>query len=300
MRNSMNVNLFKLNTSPGVASLDVLLLYIASLPLEDRVRKVGSFDVRLDHVAAPGTEGNTSSFWMLDFVKMRFDHGPGKVSKGTALEGFTFGRDEGFGEEAAALFDPATHYLAVQYNHHGVRASAMEEYFNLMLANAPGIPGYQLRAKLDSTSSARLANKKFITKISYKVEPDKISPELRNADVSLAQALRMNAQQGGAMMELTIGAKRGDNLLTDMAKSLINTLRQVRQEDVDNGTDALRHFEVYGKEEKIARSDAINMLSPKLEKRIGELSLGPDRRYTLPSRWIALQRVIRGWAEQLT
>ncbi|MRV73547.1 hypothetical protein GJ700_17685 [Duganella sp. FT92W] len=300
MRNSMNVNLYKIIKLPGTPDLEVLLGHIIGLNLEDRIKRIGNSDIRLDQIAPPGTPGNTSSFWMLDFIKMRFDHGPGKVGRTTAIEGFDLEDDQGFGEETAALFDPATGYLCVQYNHHGVRASAMQDYFNQMLVNPDNVTAYELRVKLDSSADVKLAQKQFITKISYKIAPTDLSPALRNANVGLASALSMNEQQGGNTLEMTISAARGENLLTKAARPLIEALRNIRSSDVQNQTHALTHFEVSGRVDEFSRMDAIDMLSPKLQVTIGELSLGSDRRYTMNSRWIGLQRAIRGWNAVLT
>lgn len=300
MRNSMSVNLYKIIKLPGTPDLEVLLNHITGLDLEERIKTIGNSDIRLDQIAAPGTPGNTSTFWMLDFIKMRFDHGPGKVGRTTAIEGFDLTDDQGFGEEAAALFDPASGYLCVQYNHHGVRASAMQDYFNQMLVNPNNVTAYELRMKLDSSADVQLAQKQFITKVSYKIAPGDLSPALRNANVGLASALSMNEQQGGNTLEMTISAGRGGNLLTQAARPLINALRNIRASDVQNQTRVLSQFEVSGRVDEFARTDAIDMLSPKLQVTMGELSLGNDRRYTMNSRWIALQRAIRGWDAVLT
>lgn len=295
MRHAMNVNLYKIQTLPHTPALEVVLRYIATLPLENRIKRIGMHDIRLDSIAAPHTDGNTSDYWMLDFIKLRFDHGPGKVGRTTAIEGFDLSVDQGFGEETAALYDPASVYLAVQYNHHGVRASAMQDYFNQMLDNPDNITAFMLQMKLDSSADVKLAQKQFITKVSYTVAPAQLTAALRDADVGLARALAINELQGGSKMELTIRAARGGNLLTGPARSLINALRNIRINDVQQQTRTLSHFEIAGRVDEHSRTDAIDMLSPKLQVTIGELSLGADRRYTMTSRWIALQRAVRGW-----
>lgn len=295
MAGKMNVNIYKVLETAGAPPLDHLLEQVEGLDLGSRLRRVGDFDMRLEHIARPHSAGNTSDFWMMDFVKLRYEHGPGKAGRGTPIQGFDMDDDQGFGEETAALYDPATKYLVLQYNHNGVREGKIKEYFSQLVHDPENIAHYQFRVKLDESSEVKLAKKQYIAKVHFKIDSSKISAAYRQADVSLERALELSDQQDGQILELTISASRGKNLKQGAVTSLINALRGVRKDDISNDTGGLREFEIFGREDEHSRAEAINMLAPKMQVTIGELSLGSDRRYTLLSRWIGLQRARRGW-----
>lgn len=295
MAGKMNVNLFRVSASTGLPPLEEVLEQLVGQSYEDRLRRVGTYNMRLEHIAPPHSPGNTSDYWMLDFVKLR-EQGPGRAGRNTPIEDFEMNDEHAFGEETAALYDPATRYMLVQYNHHGVRAPGIQEYFNQVQHNPDGLSSYFLRIKLDESSEVRLARKQHISKVHFKIDASKMSAAFRNADVGLARALELTEMQDGQTLEITINAGRGRNLRRGPIQSLINTLLGVRADDEANDNGSLRQFEIQGREDELGRQEAINMLSPKLETTISDLSTGNGRRYTLLSRWIGLQRARRGWA----
>ncbi|XYJ09455.1 DUF6731 family protein [Telluria sp. B2] len=274
-----------------------LLQGVSDLPLEARIRRISYGEMRLDHVEPPNSENNASPYWLLDFVKLRFEHGPGRVGKRTAIAGFDLGEDEGFGEETAALYDVETGYILVQYNHHGVRASAIENYFNVLDHDPGAVRGYEMVMKLDATSEIKLAQKNFITKLSFKIAPGKMTAAHRAANVSLDQVLRLNAEQHGNTIEVKIAAAPRENLVTQKVFATIDALKRMVAADQEEGTRVVSQFVVNGKVDALDKADAINMIAPKLEVTVDQLMLGDDRRYTKRSRWDGLLRARRGWQD---
>lgn len=297
MTSKMNVNLFEVSREPGTEPLPNLLAEISNMGLEDRIRPISYGQMRLDVIAPPNTNENDSNYWLLDFTKLRFDHGPGKVGRNTEIAGFDLNHDEGFGEETAALFDPHTNYLLVQYNHHGVRASAIERYLNVIGHVPDGFTAYKLAIKLDTSAEIRLAQKNFITKLRYRIAPGKLTAAHRDASMSLREALAISEQQRGGAIEVTISAAPRENLLMGPVRNTINALRQMVAADQEQDTRVVTQFEVEGKVDALDRADGINMISPKLVASIDGLMLGGDRRYTRRSRWDGLLRARRGWRQ---
>lgn len=296
----MNVHLFKVVPIEPALALEVLLARINGDVLAARVRDIHNSNIRLENIRPPRTENNASSFWLLDFTKLRFEHGPGKVGMATAIEGFVLNADEGFGEETSALFDPVSNYILVQYNHHGVRSTAIQEYFNLYDHHANGIQGYNLRVKLDESAELRLAQKEFITKLHFKVDAAQITAAQRNANVGLGRALELNDSYGGQNIEIVISAGRNDHLRFADANRLIDRLKRlVGIQEEEFAPRIVSKFEVTGKNHILDRGDAINMLAPKLELTIDQLVLGPDRRYTVESRFGGLLRAHRGFRDAM-
>jgi hypothetical protein len=252
---------------------------------------LGTQEIRLESLLPPGGVSNPTPYWFLDFTRLRFAHGPGKASKTQAIQGFALTENEGFGEETAALFDPSSGYILVQYNHFGVRASSMRDYLACFVAGQ--IRDYEFRVKFDETSEAKLAQKQILTKIHFKIAPASMTATQRSADIGLGMALDMNDSVHGQSVEVIIssGQNRNAALSSKAARGMIRSLKKLVGID-----DIVEKFEVSGRSAVGERSEAIDMLAPKIEQVIDGIVMGPDRRYTQKSRWDALLRARNGWS----
>ncbi len=92
--------------------------------------------VRIEKLTTRSNDAACETYKLVDFVKFRDTHGPGKASRIHALSDIDFAPDEYFGEETAALYVPETRWFLVQYNHYGVRSSAMAAYFSRLLCRS--------------------------------------------------------------------------------------------------------------------------------------------------------------------
>ncbi|HAS8528874.1 TPA: hypothetical protein I7769_20465 [Vibrio vulnificus] len=145
--------------------LDEVLTQIQADALEDRIKTIGQVQVRIEHIQQDD-DGN----WKLDFVKFRDVHGPGKAARDTPVTGFEFDEGEVFCEETAAIYFPATGYILIQYNHHGVRAAAVEEYLSIYTADPDN--QYTLRPKYDEDADRRFDNRAATKKITLAMTLD--------------------------------------------------------------------------------------------------------------------------------
>lgn len=291
----IKVNLYKLNYAGQPAFLPQLLTDIKADPLSQRIKRIGYNDIRLEHILEPNSVDNPTPYWLLDFVKVRMEHGPGKVGISTPIQGFALANNEGFGEETAVLFDPVKDYILVQYNHHGVRGSSVDRYLNEYDHTAT--QKLSLDIKLDTTSEAKLAAKQFVTKLTVKIAPDQMTASHRHRNVSLKRAIELNNAQHGNTVEFTLSASRGRSLSTGPINRMLDTLRSWRVADAQDGVQALEQFQVEAKEDLADRAEKIDMLLPTLEAKISGIVLGQDRRYTMRSRFDALLRARTGWSQ---
>ena len=291
----MGVHLFQVVNLNNAPLLELLLQQIAADPIEGRLRVIGRHEVRLEDITPPRTGTNTSPYWLLDFTRLRFEHGPAKAGRQIPAQGFTLGQDEGFGEETAALYDPGTRHMVVQYNHHGVRAGLMKLYFAMYPQQV--YLNYDLRMRLDNTAQARVANKQILTKLRFKVAPVLMNAAQRNAGVSLRRAIELNDQVGGQTIEVTISAGRGHNAMLDnqVTRGLIQRLSRLVDHGVQTGNELVTALRVYGKDSPVDPAEPIDLLASKLEQRIDGLELGNDLRYTRVSRYASLVRARNGW-----
>lgn len=294
MANDMRVHLFKVRTMEGAEPLADLLARIHGDQLDARLRKVGYHEMRLESICAPGEAGNASPFWLLDFTKLRFEHGPGKISRGAPIEGFDLGDDEGFGEETAVLYDPASNHLLMQYNHNGPRSGTIENY---LCSYEDAVVGkYSFLIVLDETASLRLAQKDIIKKVQFKVAAPRITDAQLNGNVPLGRVLDMANNLDGETVEIIISSGRGR--LSAGVQNLLDTLRGMMPAAVNDADGALQTFRVTGTAAD-GESDEINMLVTKEELTIGNLVMGDDLRYTQDSRWNGLLRARRGWNNKI-
>jgi hypothetical protein len=292
MSNEMKVHLFKVVSFNGAPPLDTLLDIISNDPLDQRLRMVGHQEMRMEEALQPHTNGNRTPYWLLDFTKLRFEHGPGKASRIDAIEGFELDDNQGFGEETAALYDPQTHHLLIQYNHHGPRSGKIQEYFSTYSNDQNRI--YELQIRLDETSEIRLAQKQIINKLQFKVAPSSISAAHRQGNISMARSIELSETLHGQTIEVTVSAGRG-SLSMPKAQSMINALKRLVQTDALHNTNSVDTFKVSGKNNIDDATDTIDMLASKLEIVSAGLIMGTDLRYTQRSRWDALIRARNGW-----
>jgi hypothetical protein len=295
VRPKLKVNLFKVIRGERDQPLDTLLNDLFHVPLERRVKRVRANDVRLEHIVRPRSADNDTDFWLLDFVYFRDTHGPGKAGRNVAIQGFDMQADDFFGEETAALYDPATDYMILQYNHHGVKAKSVRSYLNNFFEGERAPSDYELVMKLDAESEAKLAAKQHITKARFKIAPVQMTAAHRAAGVSLDRVLRLNESHNGVSIEVTISAERGNRL--EQLGEMLDGLRGLMRADQEQGTHVVSQFELDAKAHLDERAEKIDMLLPGLVLEVSDIEQGLDRRLTLASRWNALVRAKRGWEQ---
>lgn len=148
----MKIHAFKVTKEDKTADLaDVLKLVHAEKKLDKRIRLINRAELRIDSIEL------RDGVWFLDFVKFRQTQGPGRGKKKAKTEGFEFKRGESFAEETAALYDPATNYMLVQYNHSGVRAGSIAQYLSDYDGASANI--YSLNPKYDPETERKLQQK---------------------------------------------------------------------------------------------------------------------------------------------
>lgn len=299
MSRKMSVHLFKVTKNESTQPLSDLLEKISQDDLQTRVIDIAGTKVRLEDILKPMSKGNQSRYWLLNFIKFRFENAPGKAKLDSQTEGFELAPNEGFGEETAALYDPKSNYMIIQYNHNGVRSHAIQEYFCLYGHTSESISGYELNIKLDPTTEERFLKKKYITKVQIKIAPFDILTQFRDADVSLTDMLKLSERSNSNHIELTLAAPKGESLKGKFARNFTGFLRKLMSHDSEENSRILSKFNVSGKVELEDRAEAINMLAAKLKLTIDNLQIGDDLRYTLKSRWEGLSRAANGWHQYL-
>jgi len=289
-KQSMKVKLFSVEAADEDTSLGDVLAIIDATTLEQRLRRLaGGHEIRIEKVVRPGER---KPYWLLDFVRLRFEHGPGRASARTPLEGFELAEGDGFGEETAMLFDPKTGSLFMQYNHFGVKESAAEAYFSMF--DDQRAYGFEFLPALDSSVEAKLASASQFSKFTMKVAPAGINKDLRKSNVSLGRALDIADELRAPVVELTVGVGHArTGLPVPSVHDAVNFVKRM----IRVSPDSVLRAGVVGKDmsNDDAPSEFLDLIAPKKVWDFDNLELGSDLRYTQSSRFNALERARLDW-----
>jgi len=277
--------LFKVLPAEGSEPIIDRLAKIASAPLDQRTRHVG-YKLRLEDFRAPD---DRRSYWLLDFAKLRFDGGPGRASERAPTASFDLAEGEGFSEETAMLYHPASGFAALQYNHHGPRVQAIADYLG---AFDPGQSAtYEFRLQLRADAQARLDKKKIFTKLEIKVAPAALSPAFRENNVSLTSMLQQQLGEfGGDTVAITIALERS----SANSLRLKNWLPRFK-EMADSEHEAVSVLRVVGRDENDGPLDPVDLIAEKERLEYAGLEMDAGLRYLREERWRRLEAAYSTW-----
>lgn len=232
--------------------------------------------------------------WLMDFVRIRTSHGPGKVGRDSEVEGFEFEEEEGFGEETAALYDPTTGYILIQYNHFGVRAGAIADYFSAYDGTENNL--YTFKPKYDEDVERRLLNHGITRKISFCLDVTRMSEQDRQRGRPLSEAIDYGRQNGADKIKVEISVQGERN--RSLAQGALDGLAALRS-ILGQNPDAVTKLEVSGKENQDSVTEVLDLIAHRLSVEFNDLVLGADLRYPRDERWRALTRAKNGWRQVL-
>ncbi|MBO2568626.1 hypothetical protein AYI84_04670 [Shewanella algae] len=285
----MKVHAYKVEVAPSSEPLDAVLEQIeAENSPRRRIRLINHVELRAEAIVSD------NGLWLLDFVRIRTTHGPGKVGRDSEVEGFEFDEEEGFGEETAALYDPGTGYLLVQYNHHGVRFGVMADYFSAF--NEAVVNLYTLKPKFDEDVERRLIGQGITKKLAFTIDVGRMSAQDIQRGAPLSKALDYGVESGADKIKVEISV-RGDKSrsLSERVQDALGALRSM----AGHNEDAVTKLEVSGKESADSITEVLDLLGHRLSIEFNDLTPGADLRYSRDDRWNALKRARNGWARIL-
>lgn len=286
----VHVHLFKVNEGEGTErDLASLIDSIDEDGLADRMRGVGSADMRLDLILKKRDKADGTRLWYLDFTRFRNTHGPGKVTADDPVEDVPMEPGEHFGEEAAALFLPDYNYVLIQYNHFGVRPKAMEQYFSNYMADETNI--YTFSVALDPDAQQRFQRQTQIKKFEIGVDLTQLTDADRRAGNSLRDMALAAADMEGVTMNITVSV--GRERQRGLAPNVKNAIR-----DFLRGNDAITSATVTGRETPDSNIEPVDLLEQKLIHFDG---IEPNESWRLPQidRFKVLRRAYSKWKERI-
>lgn len=290
MRGKMKVHLFKVVQHDLSDPLEDLLKAIRGDDLEARLRMIGSHEIRVEDI-----KKTREGLWLMDFVKFRNEHGPGRAHRTKPITGFDFEADEAFGEETAALYDPAHKCMLVQYNHSGVRSGSIQQYLCQYDASKANL--YDLAVVFDHETERKLASKTFFSRLAVSMAVSRLTEADRDAGIPLSEAIGIGGEYGAKQVSLTLSMGPGKHNGLDSGE-IKNALRWVkkllRTED-----DAITRAEVTCKENADGIAEVLDLIHQRLTLGFDDINKGADLRYPLDERWERLIRAHRGWSNTI-
>ncbi|MBD3648873.1 MAG: hypothetical protein HUJ31_15810 [Pseudomonadales bacterium] len=286
---SIKIHAFEVECSDDSEALEDVLEAIADEEdPEAKIREVGlGIDVRCEDIV------QRDGFWLLDFVRFRSDHGPGKVGVDTEIEGFDFDEGESFGEETAALYDPTSGFILIQYNHFGVRYGPISEYLSLF--NEDEDNDYTFKPKFDQEIERRFQQQGITRKLEFGINATRMNATDRAVGRSLEQALAFGRAPGSDRIKVTLGVgPRDASLNRRFVRNIVRDLRRMIGAD-ERTVTTLR---VTGKENHDAETEVLDLLGHRLTF---ESEINPDEHLQFPrnDRYRALRSARTHWRDLL-
>lgn len=228
----------------------------------------------------------------MDMVWFRESHGPGKGSLDRPVEGHDYNPDEYPTEDTAALYDPSSRHLIVQYNHQGVRVGALLDYFARYNTNQIGV--YEPQILLDEQTHERFANRVASRRIDISIAPQELTEEDWNDDVAIGPALRASHASNArrASIQLSMGHESGT-----LSRRLEDSLERIQNLIQRGRTEGFRRVHVGVLNELDASVETLDLLSERLTYE-RSMELDEHRRIPRNDRWQALRAAFDSWKDR--
>lgn len=231
--------------------------------------------------------GELKDMWELDFTQRRVQNGPGHSRRGQLTADFDLGEDAGFGEQTAAILS-SNSYMAVQYNHYGVRPSAIATYLGRFLPDGPFVA---LRPVLTDDAFARLQRSHKQTRLDFAINASEITESMADY-VGLAEALQLQSATAAAHIDISLSlgeGRRGGPL-----RNIVDFVSRV------NGEPGLTALKVSMKQDIDAPTEILDLLKQRETVVVADskLQMTDGLRFTYESRMDALRREFGLWLQQ--
>lgn len=284
MRGTMKIFLYEISKR---ISIEGAINRINSLPMQDRVRDISGYDMKLEEVSSGKVSGN--AVWLMDFCKHR-DSGPGLAKTDAKIQGFNLAADEAFGEMTATLYDPASHFIAIQYNHYGPRAGSIAKYISEFVSGKQLI--FEPRLKDDVL--AEIERKRYNASFSFRYSSTLLTKDhmKKLAMSTLVDGLERMGENVGEV-EITVRKKRYSRGMMGQIP-LMKCLLQISSE-VDG---AIKSAKVKGAMSPGDEPELLDILNAKISDERGGLTANPrTKMYAFEDRCRLLKASFRSWKE---
>ena len=251
----------------------------AVLNIKDRIRRISNNEMKLEQVI------KWAGCFIMDFCKHR-DSGPGRAKRDREVQGFGLDKDEAFGEMTAALYDPETHFLVIQYNHYGPRPGSIGKY----LSHFGNYPPVKLKPRLRDNVLAEIDRKQYVKELSFAYSAAALTEEHRKK-IGMLTALNVLESMVDNIAEVKITFKAKHNIMREAA-SFMKKIVGINEDQ----EEAIKSASMKGSETLEAEPEFLNLLKATIcETREGLERDEETQMYSFESRYRLLIKSFESW-----
>ena len=273
----MKIHPYSVRLSEGTQPLVQVLDHIRAENISMRLRTVGP-ELKAEDILT------RNGLYYMDFVRMRFRGGPGRASRTAQIQGFQFQRDEAFGEETAALYDPGTGFIFVQYKHEGIKAAHIAQYLSNYIPTAQN--NYEFHACLDPDVLAKLRRKRIFRKIDFTVASGPVTHRERQQGVSMKRALVHIGESGAQSISVSVSMAHEH---TGMDRSWVNETLNLLRSNISGDQGSVSTLRVYAKDDPTTPTEILDLIANRLYKDYELEPSAVDLRYPRDARYHLLE-----------
>lgn len=255
---------------------------------EDRFYEYGKGHIQIEDITT--TTVGADECWLLKFSKVRADNYPAKIKLGQKGEDLILADDEFLSEETSAIITKDGGKIIVQYNHFGVRASAIRQCLNTLIAEP--LDRVDLIPVLTADAMATYQKKKLTTSVVGCIEG------ITEADIALAngaglgEALKKSVEAAATTFkfEFSVDARiKSENIERGFLQKLVDFISQ-RGGESDKLVVKVKESEEDAVEE-------IDLLSHRKLTDLDDLAIPrtAGRRYDYTHIYTLLEQCYRDW-----
>ena len=285
----MKIHFYRTDVADSVDEIGDVLRRLQFMALDNRERIVNRKTMFLERCRV------RRGLHEMEFTQRRTHNGPGYSRQGHETRDFDLEENAGFGEQTAAVWSPQN-YLAAQYNHYGVRPSAIAVYLEQFFRPDPDSdrpsPLFSLTPEIDPGVYAKFINSRKKTKLICAIDAAAIPEELGRNNVALSTAMELRRRTDAGKVEITLsygedrrgGSLRGIRRIVEplLRTDTVSSLRVSVKEDLDAATEVL---DLMNHRETVVVPD-------------DQLELTEGRRLSYQSRIRSIRREFRRWLQR--
>ena len=283
----MSIYAFRVSSKEGeTEKLSRLLATVHNDELGSRYREIADTPIRVDYIK------QEEYIWLLDVVRFRNGHGPGKATKETLTSGFDFKEDEEFSEETAVLYDSKSKILLMQNNYHGVKVGKLESYFSSYRRDKDNSYGLEpCLVEKANTFHNRKGVRSFDINVNLRALEHK---DIAQCDLDIIKASYAHGEPLSNILKISLSVGRKRGLLPAGGEALLKKLYEFFKKN----PEGVNSFKASVLPEGVDRCELVDLVAHRWKREV-EIGQGKDKRFPREERFKKLKAIYNEDSDEL-